>query len=49
MAAQAASSGSQTAFEDKPLSKQYTLFFGVAAQFCYVGAQCAYAGMLSLI
>ncbi|THX55902.1 putative L-fucose-proton symporter [Aureobasidium pullulans] len=44
MAAQAASSGTQTAFEDKPLSKQYTLFFGVAAQFCYVGAQCAYAG-----
>jgi FHS family L-fucose permease-like MFS transporter len=44
MAAQAASSGAQTAYEDKPLSKQYTLFFGVAAQFCYVGAQCAYAG-----
>jgi FHS family L-fucose permease-like MFS transporter len=44
MAAQAASSGSDTAFEDKPLSKQYTLFFGVAAQFCYVGAQCAFAG-----
>ncbi|KAH0325196.1 MFS general substrate transporter, partial [Aureobasidium melanogenum] len=39
MAAQAASSGAQTAYEDKPLSKQYTLFFGVAAQFCYVGAQ----------
>lgn len=44
MAAQAESSGAQTAYEDKPLSKQYTLFFGVAAQFCYVGAQCAYAG-----
>jgi FHS family L-fucose permease-like MFS transporter len=48
MAAQAASSGSQTAYEEKPLSKQYTLFFGVAAQFCYVGAQCAYAGVYSL-
>lgn len=44
MKAQAESSGSETAYEDKPLSKQYTLFFGVAAQFCYVGAQCAYAG-----
>jgi FHS family L-fucose permease-like MFS transporter len=28
-----------TGYQDKPLSKQYKLFFGVAAQFCYVGAQ----------
>ncbi|KAF6817011.1 glucose galactose transporter [Colletotrichum sojae] len=26
-------------FQDKPMKKQYKLFFGVAAQFCYVGAQ----------
>jgi FHS family L-fucose permease-like MFS transporter len=44
MAAQAESQTNKTGFEDKPLSKQYTLFFGVFAQFCYVGAQCAYAG-----
>ena len=25
--------------EERPLRKQYKLFFGVAAQFCYVGAQ----------
>ncbi len=41
---QAQQSASDTNFEDKPLSKQYTLFFGVFAQFCYVGAQVAYAG-----
>lgn len=28
---------------EKPLRKQYKLFFGVAAQFCYVGAQVAVA------
>lgn len=44
MAAQAAASAQQTEYEDKPLSKQYTLFYGVLAQFMYVGAQCAYAG-----
>lgn len=27
-----------------PLRKQITLFWGVGAQFCYVGAQCAIAG-----
>jgi len=32
-----------TGYEDKPLRKQYTLFFGVAAQFSYVGAQVAIA------
>lgn len=44
MADQAIQSGADTDFEDKPLSKQWTLFYGVAAQFCYVGAQVAYAG-----
>ncbi|KAH7311069.1 putative L-fucose-proton symporter [Rhexocercosporidium sp. MPI-PUGE-AT-0058] len=44
MAEQAALSAQDTDFEDKPLGKQYTLFFGVIAQFCYVGAQVAYAG-----
>ena len=33
-----------TNYMDKPLRKQYTLFYGVAAQFCYVGAQVAIAG-----
>jgi FHS family L-fucose permease-like MFS transporter len=33
----------QTGYKDKPLRKQYTLFFGVAAQFSYVGAQVAIA------
>lgn len=28
-----------TGYQEKPLKKQYRLFFGVAAQFCYVGAQ----------
>ena len=32
-----------TGYEDKPLYKQYTLFWGVAAQFCYVGSQVAIA------
>ena len=41
---QAKQAASDTDFEDKPLSKQYTLFYGVFAQFCYVGAQVAYAG-----
>jgi FHS family L-fucose permease-like MFS transporter len=44
MADQAEQSANDTEFEDKPLSKQYTLFYGVIAQFCYVGAQVAYAG-----
>ncbi|EPS40834.1 hypothetical protein H072_5255 [Dactylellina haptotyla CBS 200.50] len=34
----------ELAQETGPLSKQITLFWGVAAQFCYVGAQCAVAG-----
>ena len=32
-----------TGYEDKPLYKQYTLFWGIAAQFCYVGSQVAIA------
>ena len=32
-----------TGYKDKPLYKQYTLFWGVAAQFCYVGSQVAIA------
>jgi FHS family L-fucose permease-like MFS transporter len=39
MALQAEQSSDLTGYEEKPLSKQYKLFFGVAAQFCYVGAQ----------
>ncbi|KAH8746046.1 putative L-fucose-proton symporter [Hyaloscypha finlandica] len=44
MADQAQQSAGDTDFEDKPLRQQYTLFYGVFAQFCYVGAQVAYAG-----
>ncbi|TEA14230.1 L-fucose-proton symporter [Colletotrichum sidae] len=39
MALQAEQSAAETGFQDKPMRKQYKLFFGVAAQFCYVGAQ----------
>lgn len=34
----------ETEYEEKPMRKQYTLFYGVLAQFCYVGAQVACAG-----
>lgn len=43
MADQAEMTTLSTGYEDKPLKKQYTLFFGVAAQFSYVGAQVAIA------
>lgn len=43
MALQAEMSSGLTGYEDKPLRKQYKLFFGVVAQFCYVGAQVAVA------
>lgn len=33
-----------TGYQDKPLRKQFTLFWGVAAQFSYVGAQVGIAG-----
>ena len=39
MALQAEQCSDLTGYEEKPLRKQYKLFFGVAAQFCYVGAQ----------
>lgn len=39
MALQAEQSSGLTGYIDKPMRKQYKLFFGVAAQFCYVGAQ----------
>jgi MFS transporter, FHS family, L-fucose permease len=44
MALQAEESAGDTGFIDKPFRKQYTLFFGSIAQFCYVGAQVAIAG-----
>lgn len=44
MADQAELTVSQTGYIDKPLRRQYTLFWGVLAQFCYVGAQVAIAG-----
>lgn len=44
MADQSEQSASTTGYADKPLSKQFTLFWGTAAQFCYVGAQVAIAG-----
>ena len=43
MALQAEQCSDLTGYEDVPLRKQYKLFFGVAAQFCYVGAQVAVA------
>lgn len=39
MELQAEHSANDTGYTDRPMSKQYKLFFGVAAQFCYVGAQ----------
>ena len=44
MADQAEQTVASTGYSDKPLRKQYTLFWGVIAQFCYVGAQVAIAG-----
>ncbi|KAI9670726.1 MAG: hypothetical protein M1817_003836 [Caeruleum heppii] len=44
MADQAEQSAADTGYFDKPMRKQYTLFFGVFAQFCYVGSQVAIAG-----
>lgn len=39
MELQAEQSAGLTGYQDRPMRKQYKLFFGVAAQFCYVGAQ----------
>ena len=44
MADQAELSVGRTGYIDKPLRKQYTLFWGIVAQFCYVGSQVAIAG-----
>ena len=44
MADQAEQTVARTGYTDKPLRKQFTLFWGVIAQFCYVGAQVAIAG-----
>ena len=44
MADQAQQTVASTGYTDKPMRKQYTLFWGVIAQFCYVGAQVAIAG-----
>lgn len=46
MALQGEESAGLTGYADKPLKKQYKLFFGVLAQFCYVGAQVGVAGKL---
>ncbi|EXJ92211.1 MFS transporter, FHS family, L-fucose permease [Capronia epimyces CBS 606.96] len=43
MALQAEQCADLTGYEEKPLRQQYKLFFGVAAQFTYVGAQVAVA------
>ncbi|MCJ1370228.1 hypothetical protein MMC20_001440 [Loxospora ochrophaea] len=43
MADQAEQTTDLTGYEDKPLRKQYTLYWGVVAQFCYVGSQVAIA------
>ena len=39
MALQAEQCSDLTGYQEKPLCRQYKLFFGVAAQFCYIGAQ----------
>lgn len=39
MALQAEQSSHLTGYKEKPFMKQHKLFLGVAAQFCYVGAQ----------
>jgi MFS transporter, FHS family, L-fucose permease len=39
MALQAEQCAGLTGYVDKPMKRQYKLMFGVAAQFCYVGAQ----------
>jgi FHS family L-fucose permease-like MFS transporter len=44
MASQSEQAASNTGYQDKPLRHQYTLFWGTAAQFCYVGSQVAIAG-----
>jgi MFS transporter, FHS family, L-fucose permease len=43
MALQAEQCAGLTGYVDKPMKRQYKLMFGVAAQFCYVGAQVCFA------
>lgn len=43
MALQAEQCADLTGYVEKPMSKQYKLFFGIAAQFTYVGGQVAVA------
>lgn len=43
MELQAEQSSGLTGYTERPLSRQYKLWFAVAAQFCYVGAQVAVA------
>lgn len=45
MALQADQTHALTDHVQKPLKKQYKLFFGVLAQFCYVGGQVAVASL----
>ena len=44
MADQAEMTTATTGYVDKPLRKQYTLFWGTAAQFSYVAGQVGVAG-----
>lgn len=44
MAEQSEQAAASTGYQEKPLRRQYTLFWGTAAQFCYVGSQVAIAG-----
>jgi len=44
MAEQNEQAADTTGYKDKPFRQQYTLFWGVCAQFCYVGSQVAIAG-----
>lgn len=45
MLLQAEESSGLTGYADRPMRKQYKLFFGVLAQFCYVGAQVSYRSL----
>jgi MFS transporter, FHS family, L-fucose permease len=47
MADQAEMTSATTGYQDKPMRKQFFLFWGVAAQFSYVGAQVGIAGQYS--
>ena len=38
-----------TGYEDRPLRKQYVLFWGIVSQFSYVGAQVGVANYVRLV